>query len=1256
MGFRRNFFINKPILFFIFLNLYIKGSEENIRNYNSFTNDIYSTDFTPYPSFFNTIFDKNLQINSDFDPEIKKRIINLMTVQTELIFKEKIYIFNLEQTNNINKNYNNNNNYIIHFYPLDCHIKIAIENNISIINTTKISNYDYDAFSIIIPGNELNFTNIKLKTLITSNDEYKKNRTYHLIINSFQINEKPELNIAENKPIFLYLNNNLTNISLLYNLNKEKETNYIFVSFFIKEKVKFEVKVDNSSIHKTISYIDNFIIPKENISYINIMINRYEDEEKEAVLIVKIEENYSAPKYFQKNILNLEFIETKLPYQYFYMEVFKGEEGQIFLNNKKYEGFLIAKIIEKGDISEEQIMSNNTIFPDVDNSLSFLDDSNFLTYYEYEMKLSFNYSQTSKCEKGCYLLITYYSKALYFKSIIHIEGGEYTLYARIWDREEFSPQIVNIPINEYIFGTFDYKSINNHYYSIFIPDNTDNIVIEIQKNIIIDDIYILSKKGIVKINSNKLYEDTLILNEYIEESSFDKILINLNLNEFRFENMEKKYISFCFRTKNYYEFTSYYFRIVQKGLKDNFIINLLDINKPNLCQTTKIKEKDQKYSCFFLINNQYKDLSDEFVVYGYGHKKVEHYSWLIYDNDYYSIDFNSKSNSESFSNSSTYLIVNTTNIKKPNFVLIKLESFFSEMLTIITNYYSKLNNTFLVQIYSYKIYTIKLNKNIYFDFNFDLYDKFRLIINNTDGRGIICFDHLCQTNGKNKTKLRIFPNNIISFIITKDIKMIDINATDFLMFNIKMDYITDNSALKELTFIHDFTGEETDFPIGFYLKEVEFNGVDLNFYFSFDNNNKDLYAQNFLIIGYIVDYDVIKLITDKIYFDYDYGKIFFGKYDKRTNNGLIIFDKENIENDLLGRDKYYLIFIYSEFLEYFSCSLKINSLSKSSLQTKLPINQYISGSFYLTKNKTHSQKYYFQDFDETENIIIEFSSNYKNIGIKFNNNTKEYNAPKTECGKIQYYITIPYQENNNTENYFEVQVNDDINEENEYDIKEINFMIQYYIDNLSKGKKKYKYNYSHTLKELDDKGKYNSYSLIITNKESNNVYNESYEFVYYLNIYEKNQIIKGELLNTTAITQSEAKHCDYIISNISLDKIEFKLSNLKVNEIYVASLLIIIKESDMQKETKDNNAFTFEFKTKEKKKDMLVIYLTIGLVVLILIILFVFFIVCRNLRRKNKDLKEQVQALSFSSGIKEDTITKDKNKSIEDEDYETTFI
>ena len=48
--------------------------------------------------------------------------------------------------------------------------------------------------------------------------------------------------------------------------------------------------------------------------------------------------------------------------------------------------------------------------------------------------------------------------------------------------------------------------------------------------------------------------------------------------------------------------------------------------------------------------------------------------------------------------------------------------------------------------------------------------------------------------------------------------------------------------------------------------------------------------------------------------------------------------------------------------------------------------------------------------------------------------------------------------------------------------------------------------------------------------------------------------------------------------------------------------------------------------------------------------------ICRRFSKKSKNLKEQVQQLSFSSGIDEDILDKSKKKTKEDEDYEKTFI
>ena len=358
MKFKKRFFINNQFLFLIFINVYINCIQDNLENSNELKNSISLKNFSYNHSFFNDFFNNNLQMNSGFDPEIHNKIINLNEVQSELIFKKKLYIFKFN---------NESEDYLIHFYPLDCTIKIAIENNTTNIDIITIKNYDYDSFSIKMPAKQLGKVSIKLKTLITSNDEYKKNRTYHLIINSFKNNEYSNLYIKENEPTFLYFNNNLKNIKLLYNFNKELN-HPIFVSFFIKERVKFRVEIENTEINKTISYIDGIVISKEELSYlskITIIINIYE-REKDAVLIAKIEENYSIPKYLQKNILNLEFIATKIPYQYFYMEIFKGEEGEIYLNNKKINGILISKIIQKKSLSEEQIKNNNEkYFPDI---------------------------------------------------------------------------------------------------------------------------------------------------------------------------------------------------------------------------------------------------------------------------------------------------------------------------------------------------------------------------------------------------------------------------------------------------------------------------------------------------------------------------------------------------------------------------------------------------------------------------------------------------------------------------------------------------------------------------------------------------------------------------------------------------------------------------------------------------------------------------------------------------------------------------
>ena len=127
-------------------------------------------------------------------------------------------------------------------------------------------------------------------------------------------------------------------------------------------------------------------------------------------MIARIIENHLIPKYLQKNILNMGYIPKETYYQYYYMEIFKGEEGEIILNNLGNSGILIAQIIQKTKrVNELYIINNPNKFPKKRHEKKFLEDNSYLEYNEYAQKISFNYTYTNNCTDGCYLLLTYYN-------------------------------------------------------------------------------------------------------------------------------------------------------------------------------------------------------------------------------------------------------------------------------------------------------------------------------------------------------------------------------------------------------------------------------------------------------------------------------------------------------------------------------------------------------------------------------------------------------------------------------------------------------------------------------------------------------------------------------------------------------------------------------------------------------------------------------------------------------------------------------
>ena len=194
--------------------------------------------------------------------EIQKTL-SVGKVYEESLCYSKKYIFNF------NKLDNKNNTLYFHFYPLDnCHIKIS-PNDTSVKIENK-SNYNNDLFYTQINPDKILYS-ISYKIEHSNYLNKDSNSICHLIINSFSKsnsnsnNNIPILNLIEKKPTFLHFDKNLKKIRLFYNLQDMEKKSIVF-SFFIKDKVKFNVTFEETGLNKTISYIDKFIIKKKLIS------------------------------------------------------------------------------------------------------------------------------------------------------------------------------------------------------------------------------------------------------------------------------------------------------------------------------------------------------------------------------------------------------------------------------------------------------------------------------------------------------------------------------------------------------------------------------------------------------------------------------------------------------------------------------------------------------------------------------------------------------------------------------------------------------------------------------------------------------------------------------------------------------------------------------------------------------------------------------------------------------------------------------
>ena len=526
-------------------------------------------------------------------------------------------------------------------------------------------------------------------------------------------------------------------------------------------------------------------------------------------------------------------------------------------------------------------------------------------------------------------------------------------------------------------------------------------------------------------------------------------------------------------------------------------------------------------------------------------------------------------------------------------------------------------------------------------------DKYRIFISNIEGKVKVNYDQSNSVFMSGKKELFIqISQGIYNINFTNQ------NETGYSLINMKVYYQISNFILTKLDFWDSNTKQIKGYnslPLIFYIKDLNHLGADIFFNFYFD---EEYYEENLIIRGMVVDYEQIKYIDENtdIYSIKSEVEI-EGKYDYFTRTGFISLDNKAIKKNSKNKfekDKYYLIIIEKENNDLYT-QFSVEAIVNSKNETYLFLNKYMRSSFNLLDNNTiYSKNFYITDKNWNKDIYtIVFSSNYKNIEIKFSDSIIIHDIKKD--GNIEkYFISMQYLEDT-LDNYCTVQLNK-INK----DFKNVNYIIKVYkgkSDDIFKFKEKYFFNPINTTNDKEV-----NYSLVIKNEYTNNNINNNYYYNYYLRLYLKKDIIKDEVLNTIASTNSKIMYYEIISTNDSNIELSYILENLFYGEEYVVTLFIDVENK------KENNHYyyslSFDLKTNDKesikdKKKYIIIIISIAFCVILIIIISIFILCVKKFKNKNKKLKEEVSAISFVTGIN-DFNGRESAKS--DKDYESSFI
>ena len=1169
-----------------------------------------------------------------------------------------------------------NANYLVNFYSLNCKVKINRDKEL----IESDNNYSQD---LITSENKYYLRDIYEYTLevIDMDNTIKEDPMCFVQISNLEMNsnnllldynEERSITIPAEYDVQINLEKSLQEIKLLYPHSSPKEN--IYFDFILEQELEIKINFSIESFQ-----IAQYIISRRQL--IPITKNQIEGicKEKELCCIMitisaNIPENVDKinvrinaktknndPTFIKRGELKKDtLIEDQI--SYYYTEINKNEVGYITVNFNRASGEVFAKILNIEETEERLNNEDDPRFWLGKYNLPSKKSPNDLVYNPFTKNVYYSNELTTHCYKACFALLV-------IKATIKADDNQllpksYDISIAVHEDEESTliERSIDIPVNEYIIGSISSENQLVNYFQYYTFDVlTDSDIIYIDINSEACNLY-------VKIGEEK---PTIKTADFIFMTKGEESVYEINIKDKIFKDQEITSLKgkrFTFAIGTTYAdtlYTTLYAFRLRTPKKDKIDLINMNTDQVGLCSIKK-----NSY-CYFLINVKGEEKNvNEILMHAFSADKTELKLFAnILSNDI--INSGNKElieenlpNEEKADFKSTdnyikdYLRFNVEEGKKNNsqsFILVGVFSNNDTIVNFISTFYKYANN-FKANSFTKQIFLLLKDQKVVLEFpeNLNLIVKIISIY----GEGELLYENEDDLNDKHRLH---GSNDEISFMHrNRNIMVRSIEEQEFgfyLIYNLRPEENYDNILYGSSTLfnLEKDKNEKIDFPLIYYCKlnnnnkpvDFNINILDLeleNIRPNNNNNNITKDRNNFQILGVITKKSIVLGKKMNQYVNPDMSDAKYGTYDQALHIGKVHFSSGDIkkyslkqeEEGEINEDMYLYVTISKSPTNnniYKKIASDISILPSDNVKFKAHIRQYNYGNIL---QEFSFNRYHLVSDDENARIMkIEFAKN--NINIDFTITTPDSSDYKknmtflkaeTKYGRNIILIKIP-------ESY-DAYLNVFLKDKSKINNEKLNVVFRYDVFETQEESE----TEGCTLKSEEITYTFNNNTLNLQikpmQKEDKNI-----NALYSIRIIPQDNAHEEEILDSISLYSFENEYIYNKEFNSDIDNIDININDFPSKEAYyyvsVFATSLDTKQFLAYKliTIGDRNVPNYNSNSKYRVM-MIILFAAVGVLVLVLIIVII------RMKRQNAKLEDEVEVLKINF----DEESEKKNKKI----------